>query len=203
MATAKIAHPSSPNTESRFRSPDTMTRENWEAMRNNLPHKIDEVMASFRDDKLEVSPRPYRAKPAAKAEPLPPPSRASWPWFAAGALFALIAVAVLAYWFTRPSAEPTLSTPPGKAPVGTLAPPPDVLAPRPAPATPRAATPPTAPSPVAPQLTTPAPTAETPAASAEAKPKPKPVRKAAPKPVAEEEHFTEDLTPLLRGQPSQ
>lgn len=201
MATAKMAHPSPPNTEARFRSPDTMTRENWESMRNNLPNKIDEVMASFRDDKLEVTPRAKSAQVKAAAPEAPPP-RASWPWFVAGAMAALVAVAIFAYWFTRPGTEPTLSTPPAKASEGTLAPPPDLLAP-----VQRAPSRPVAPPPVADK---PAPAAETPpvAPEAEAAPKPaakpKPAKKPAPaKPVVEEEHFTEDLTPLLRGQQSQ
>lgn len=41
----------------RFRAPDTMTREQWDAMRNSLPERIDEVMASFKEDKLSVKPR--------------------------------------------------------------------------------------------------------------------------------------------------
>ncbi|MBV1776633.1 hypothetical protein KSF73_13025 [Burkholderiaceae bacterium DAT-1] len=39
----------------RFRAPNTMTRAEWEKMRVALPDKIDEVMASFRDQKIEVS----------------------------------------------------------------------------------------------------------------------------------------------------
>lgn len=39
----------------RFRAPNTMTRAEWEKMRVDLPDKIDEVMASFRDQKIEVS----------------------------------------------------------------------------------------------------------------------------------------------------
>lgn len=45
------------SAKSRFRSPDTLTRAQWDSSREQLGDKIDEVMASFREDKLSVKPR--------------------------------------------------------------------------------------------------------------------------------------------------
>jgi len=101
-----VPPPAEPSVKKpRFKAPDTMTREQWDEMRHNLPERIDEVMASFREDKLSVKPR----APAQQQEDdgqstlfllsdIPDPVRKKhWPWIALGLTLVSSVVAIYLY----------------------------------------------------------------------------------------------------------
>lgn len=100
----------SPGRTYRFKSYlDANTQElaRFDAMQEHVPDKIEEVMASFREEKLTVHPQ--RSKQVAeetatantpffstaKAEPAKKPPRSVWPWYAGVAGLALTIVVVL------------------------------------------------------------------------------------------------------------
>lgn len=100
----------SPGRTYRFKSYlDANTQElaRFDAMQEHVPDKIDEVMASFREEKLTVHPQ--RSKQVAdeiatantpffstaKAEPVKKKSRSVWPWYVGLASLALVLVLVL------------------------------------------------------------------------------------------------------------
>jgi hypothetical protein len=198
-----------PDTEARLRPPDTTTLERWSRMRAALPDKIDEVMASFRDDKLAVTPPDAQTEPM--AQPLlreVPVSQPVWPWFLAGAGVAAVLL-VVGYVVLYPHAAPVTVIKAGQAPLAdTSLPPvlpttPSVPSSLPAPSPASTAFPTAASSPTLIGADARRETVARVQASPSATPKPataKPSKPVPPrKPAEEEVRYTEDLTPLLRG----
>lgn len=212
--------PEARKSKPRFRPPDTMTREHWEAMRAELPDKIDDIIASFREDRLSVHPRavPEHEDEAETEDWEEDPTTLLLPNAHRQArrrrllgllgLLALSGAAAALYFYGVPGSATTTPAPPnGVLPIST----PDQSAPISAQG--QGSEPPASGgSPAEPSSvlgTQPATTASSPAAtdprpeSAAPAPKPKPRAKPketpAPKPDEAEVRTVEDLTPLLRG----
>lgn len=200
---------------------NTQERARFESMQGELPDKIAEVIASFREDKLVVQPSHRRtaeaelvvepvlqpARPrarAAQATPVVMPrSRVLWPWYVGAVLLALVAM----IWMdTRAdqAAQPPL-TPLAQSPAAPVLEPVAAMQ-APAADVETSAALPAQPARVSGALTAePAPPAE-PVKLAAAEPnkiqkrsKPAARKKAAENTAAGAHHYSEDLTGLLQG----
>ncbi|MDK2123667.1 hypothetical protein [Parachitinimonas caeni] len=210
-----------------YRDPDTSVRAEWDAMREGLPDKIDEIIESFKEDKIEIVPR----KPVPVVNDMvqvtaKEPSRGHKVWMPL-LLAGLLVIVGVAYWMGGQSAKdghpPGGVSTPGAGELKSMHPEQPVVGTSVITEVPKVTTAPPGPTsdrlaassesvaavgegaedalvkvPAKPAAEAEPATAITAKAAEPVLAKPKPAKKKAAKAEDTEVRFTEDITPLLR-----